>query len=156
MPALAFERVSSAKQEHGYFLEIQHENADRYAQMNNLHIVHSFQIAESSWKHGKRKAFQQMLTTASEYNIHNLIFRCVDRIGRNYHDLAKVMDLIEQEGYIIHFFEGAGDRIHKGSTYAEKMIIGVKMAFAKQHSDKISEYTEARLQIQQTVTQARV
>ncbi len=138
-PALSFDRVSTLEQQQkGYSLENQTASAEGYADRNNLAIIESFTIAESSWKSRKRPEFKKMILTARQYKIKHLIFKCVDRMSRNFHDLALIMDLIDQEGYTIHFYEGGGKKIDQNSTYADKMIIGVEASVAKNWSDKIS------------------
>jgi len=138
-PALSFDRVSTLdQQQHGYSLQNQTASAESYAERCNLQIIRAFTIAESSWKSRKRPEFKKMISTARQYKIKHLVFKCVDRMSRNFHDLALIMDLIDQEGFTVHFYEGGGKKIDGSSTYADKMIIGVEASVAKNWSDKIS------------------
>lgn len=136
LPALSFDRVSSHGQKDGFSLDNQSQSATSYAERSGLHIVQSFHVVESSWRTQKRKVFKAMIATAQEYGVKHLIFKSIDRMSRNFHDLALIMDMIE-DGYTVHFYE-SNKKINKQSTHSDKMIIGIEASVAKHHSDKIS------------------
>ena len=139
VPAISFDRVSSQRQaDEGYSLGNQWQSAAQYAERNNLYIVQSFSIAESSWHAQNRKMFKAMLQSAKINGIKHLIFKCVDRMSRNFADLDTIMNMITFEGYTVHFYEGGGKSIDKSSSHSDKMIIGMEATVAKHHSDKTS------------------
>ncbi len=135
-PAFAYGRISSIVQVDGQSLEYQESHAAKYAEKNNLHIVHYYTIVESARKKG-RKIFNQMIQDAQTNGIKDLIFKSSDRMSRNYFDLVEIEKLIDEEDFRIHFYQN-GKFLDKKMTHNDRFVLGIEIAVAKQLTDKIS------------------
>ena len=135
-PAFAYDRVSTLEQADGLSLEYQSQGASKYAREKELHVVYYFTVAESASKEGRR-VFNEMIDLALRYDVKHLIFKSTDRMSRNYRDLARIIDLIENYDFVVHFYQ-TNKVINKNSSHDEKFIIGIEQAVAKHLSDKIS------------------
>jgi site-specific DNA recombinase len=134
-PALCYDRVSTAGQAgDGFSLEYQEQYAKLYSESNGLYIVYNFNVTESAWKKD-RKHFRIMFDKAKQYGIKNIIFKNTDRMSRNHHDLSTVEELIDREGFIIHFFQD-NRKIDAKSNHNERFILSINLAVAKQMGDK--------------------
>lgn len=105
--------------------------------MNNGARIKYFTIAESARSGGQRKIFQKMIDYARKFEIRDLIFKNTDRMSRNYHDLMTIEELYEQHDFNIHFYQ-TYRILNRQSTYADKFILNVEIAAARQLSDKLS------------------
>ncbi len=154
-PAFAYDRVSTVEQTSGMSLEYQSQGALKYAKSMNLFLVYSFSVAESASKEGRR-IFNEMIDIAFKYDVKNLIFKSTDRMSRNYRDLARIMDLVENHGVTIHYYQ-TNKSINRESTHDEKFMIGIEQAVAKHLSDKISHDIRAvnRYKVQQGIYPGR-
>jgi len=138
IPSFAYDRVStSAQAEEGISLVYQETQAEQYAERAGLEIVHFFTVAESARSAEQRKTFRQMIETARQFNVKNLIFKNVDRMSRNYSDLVLIEQLIDKEGFNIHFYQN-NKCLNSESNHNDRFVLGVEIAVAKQLSDKLS------------------
>ena len=135
-PAFAYDRVSDQANAGGISLEYQETHAGYYAERNGLMIVHYFTVIESARKEG-RKVFNRMIDLAMQFNVKDLIFKNTDRMSRNYRDLMRIEDIYEKHGVTIHFYQ-TYRTLNQKSTYADKFIMNVEIAAARQLSDKLS------------------
>ena len=102
--AVAYLRVSSAKQEDGYSLDAQEKMAMQYAEKNNLDIVKKWKVQESAWGKQERKDFTAMIEYVKRNDsVKHIIFDVVDRMTRNDLDKLRITMLIKENGKIIHF-----------------------------------------------------
>lgn len=136
LPAFAYDRVSDEKLTDGVSLEFQEYYAEEYARRKGLYIIHYFTKVESAFKKG-RKVFNHMLNVAEQLGVKDMIFKNVDRMSRNYHDLERIRDLYENKEFNIHLYQN-NRCINKESTYDDKSILELEIWVAKRHSDKIS------------------
>ncbi len=144
IPAFAYDRISDKVQEGGISLEYQESFAGRYASYNNLHVVNYFTITESAKQEG-RKVFNQMIELALQFGVKDLIFKNTDRMSRNYQDLLKIEKLYEEQNFNIHFYQ-TFRVLNSKSTYADRFVMAVEIAAARQLSDKLKHDTIASQQ----------
>lgn len=135
-PAFAYDRVSDQANAGGISLEYQESQAERYAGQSGLYVVHYFTVIESARSEG-RKVFNKMIDLALKFDVRDLIFKNTDRMSRNYRDLMRIEDLYEKHYFTIHFYQTFRTLTRK-STYADKFIMNVEIAAARQLSDKLS------------------
>ncbi len=141
-PALAYDRVSTDEQaKTGYSLHGQQTGAGEYAGKKNLYVVHYFTVAESARGKIERKAFNELLRVAIQFDIKHIIFLNTDRMTRNYKDFLKIEDFVEKHGASIHFYQD-GTVYSRESTYNDRFILNVKIAIAKQRTDEISQHSK--------------
>ncbi len=138
LPALAYDRVSTTEQaSQGMSLEYQSSNAQKYAALNNLYIVHTYSATESAFKEG-RKNFNEMLTIAEQFGIKHIIFKNTDRLGRNDIDWPRCKKLAREKGFNIHLYE-LSTIFRQRSTAEEEMFLDNTSSMAKYWSNKISQ-----------------
>jgi len=136
IPAFAYDRVSDEGQTLGISLEFQEYQAKKYAEDKGFYIVYSFTKVESAWKKG-RKIFDLMLKLSRQFGVKELLFKNVDRMSRNWEDLAEIKAMYEQEACNIHFYLN-GRIISKSSNYEDKSILELEIWIAKRGSDRTS------------------
>lgn len=137
IPAFAYDRVSTEEQTKGLSLEYQKDNSNKYADQNDLHIIHTFSSAESAFKEG-RKNFNKMLNLALQNNIKHIIFKNTDRLGRNDVDWPRCKNLARTKGFHIHLYE-LSTIFNINSTAEEEMFLDNTASMAKYWSNKISQ-----------------
>ncbi len=139
-PCIAYDRVSTEEQaKTGYSLHGQQTAAGEYAARKELHVVHYYTVAESARGKVERKAFNELLRIAVQFDIKHIIFLNTDRMTRNYRDFLKIEDLVENHGASIHFYQD-GTVYSRESNYNDRFILNVKIAIAKQRTDEISQH----------------
>lgn len=128
--AVIYARVSSQEQERGSSLEGQVQRALKYAADHRLRIIRPpWQVVESA-KDAGREAFNDMLTFLKKnQSVKHVIVEKVDRLSRNYDDLATVVRLAKQDGVYFHF-QGDAFVFHGGSTASEFGRLGMGGLFA--------------------------
>lgn len=139
-PAFAYDRISDKVQSEGLSLAYQESHAAQYSERNKIQIIHYFTVVESAKKEG-RKVFNRMIDTALQFGVKDLIFKNTDRMSRNYHDLIRIEELVEKHDFNIHFYQ-TYRTLNKKSTYADKFVLNVEIAAARQLSDKLSHDTK--------------
>ena len=58
-------------------------------------------------------------------------------MSRNYRDLVEIEDMIDREGFQIHFYQN-NKILNADSNHNDRFILGIEIAVAKQLSDKLS------------------
>lgn len=146
-------RVSSKDQEAGYSLSSQGRLMNEYAQRNGLNIVKVFEVAETASKADERKIFGEIFQESIKSKIFNLIFEKVDRSTRSFKWLVKFYDWFEADDrrrlHLVH------DHIilHKGARSQDKLNYDMKVVFAKNYADNLSE--EIRKGHKEKITQMK-
>ncbi len=135
-PAFLFDRVSHIRQKDGISLEYQLENGNYYVDRNQLHIVCTFMIIESAYKEN-RKYFNTALDLAEKYNVKNLVFKNPDRLSRNILHLNRITSMIENGGFVFHFYE-TGQKIFRDCHYDDKVMFYQFIVWNQRHSMKLS------------------
>jgi DNA invertase Pin-like site-specific DNA recombinase len=138
--AFAYDRISDKQQADGLSLDYQESHAAQYSERAGLGVVHYFTVIESARGTTIRKTFNRMIDLALQYGVKDLIFKNTDRMSRNYGDLLRIEELVEKHGFNIHFYQ-THRVLNKKSTYADKFILAVEIAAARQLSDKLSHDT---------------
>lgn len=118
MKAVILARVSSREQENGMSIDAQLENLQRYVQRNNLNLMKTFQITESSTK-GDRKKFIEMLTFVKQQNEKvAIVADCIDRIQRSFKESVELDELRKADKIELHFLR-ENLRLHKDSKSSD-------------------------------------
>lgn len=152
MKGLLMARVSSPEQAaDGFSLPSQEKHADLYAQRHGIEFVKRWCIAESAQESENRKAFKEMLGHAKrDPTIKALVFEKPDRMSRNYADLLKIYDLINDHGKHIHFFKIGLvitkdsppedlKRMEEGVSEGRNFILRLKSETAKGMLEKVEQ-----------------
>jgi site-specific DNA recombinase len=140
VPAFAYDRISDKQQAEGLSLAYQESQAAQYAPRAGLEVVKYFTVIESARGKTVRKTFNEMINLSLQYGVKDLIFKNTDRMSRNYRDLLRIEELVGGHGFNIHFYQ-TYRVLNKKSTYADKFILAVEIAAARQLSDKLSHDT---------------
>lgn len=140
--AVAYLRVSSAKQEDGYSLDAQEKMTMQYAEKNNLDIVKKWKVQESAWGKQERKDFTAMIEYVKRNDsVKHIIFDVVDRMTRNDLDKLRITMLIKENGKIIHFAR-TNQMLNKDNLDSTKeFIMDVEVAASKKLSNDIAYKT---------------
>ena len=140
--AVIYCRVSSKEQEDtGYSLPAQEKYLKEYAERadKNFGVVKIFQVSESAGGKFKRKIFNEMMEYVKKNNIKIIICEKVDRFTRNFKDAVMIDDWLEEdEEREVHLVKDALI-LHKNSRSQEKLNWGVRILFAKNYIDNLSE-----------------
>ncbi|MBF0363232.1 MAG: recombinase family protein [Oligoflexia bacterium] len=102
--AVCMSRVSTKKQkDSGQSDDAQSERIAEYTKKQNLNVVREWDVAETAFKHDKRKNFKEMLEfVKTNPHIKHIIFSHQSRSNRN-RDSARELDwLIRHNGVVIH------------------------------------------------------
>lgn len=109
---VAYCRVSSKDQEKGYSLEFQLEGAKKYALENGIPLAKTWKVTESAKEEG-RDAFNEMLKFLKKNPaVKYVLIAKVDRLSRNYADMAAIDELVRRDKKVFIFF-------HEGFIYHE-------------------------------------
>lgn len=137
-PAFSYDRVSTEEQAStGTSLAYQANNSIKYAENNELYIIHNFSCTESAFKEG-RKNFNNMLDLALQFGVKHIIFKNTDRLGRNDVDWPRCKKLARKGGFFIHLYE-LGTIFNEKSTAEEELFLDNTAAMAAYWSRKISQ-----------------
>ena len=138
MRAFLYVRVSSQRQEEGYSLDAQERNGDGYAARKGIEIVRRWVVQESA-KNDDRKAFAEMIRLAkADSNVTILLFEKTDRFTRNFMDLVRLYELMNDHGKEVHFFS-TGLVLNKNSRSSEKLRLDMEVVFARNYVNNLSE-----------------
>src|SRR3989338_7888324 len=135
-----YARVSSKEQEEtGYSLPAQEKFLKDYAEKKNLHAVRVFSVSESASGKKLREVFSQMMEYTKKGGVKIIICEKADRLTRNFKDAVMIDEwLNEDEGRQIHLVKDSLV-MHKNSRSQEKLNWGVRIIFAKNYIDNLSE-----------------
>lgn len=138
MKAVILARVSSKEQEEGHSLDAQLKLLQEYCSRNNLKVIKSFRIIESSTK-GERKEFKEML---NYINIQKepiaLVCHKVDRLQRSFNDYH-LLNIPLQEGMLELHFTSDNTVLTKDSTSSEKLMWNMNIVMSQSYTDSISD-----------------
>lgn len=140
MKAVIYARVSSREQEDsGYSLPAQEKLLNEYAEKRGFSIAKVFSISESASGRKQREAFNQMVDYVNKQNLKIIICEKADRLTRNFKDMVMIDEWVEKdEERQIHLVKDALI-LHKNSRSQEKLNWGIRMLFAKNYIDNLSE-----------------
>jgi len=136
--AFLYVRVSSPKQEEGFSLDAQIRVGESYAARKGFEIVRRWIVSESA-KDDDRKAFAELVRLAkSEPTVTVILFEKTDRFTRNFMDLVRLYDLMDNYGKEVHFF-ATGLVLNKNSRSNEKLRLDMEVVFARNYINNLSE-----------------
>ena len=137
---IIFARVSSREQEEtGYSLPAQEKLMKEYAQKKNLRVIKIFSISESASGKKQRECFKQMINYVKKNNAKNIICEKVDRLTRNFKDAVLIDEWLEADlERNLHLVKDSLI-MHKNSRSQEKLNWGIRIIFAKNYTDNLSE-----------------
>jgi len=128
---VAYIRVSTDEQAHGYSIPSQQQVLQDYAAGHELAVVEEFVESESAYKPG-RPEFERMLTYLRRHrDVSGVLCYKIDRIARNLHDYS---ELSEMDGITII---SATEALPDNST--GRLIGTVQAAFSRYFSDQLGE-----------------
>lgn len=140
MKVIIFCRVSSKEQsEQGYSLPAQEKILKAYAERNLFQIERVFSISESASGKKQREIFSEMMDYIQKENIKVIICEKVDRLTRNFKDAVMIDEWLEKdEERQVHLVKDSLV-LHKNSRSQEKLNWGIRIIFAKNYIDNLSE-----------------
>ena len=133
-------RVSSKEQEkEGYSLPSQEKLLKSYSDKEKLNVVKTYTFSESARASSERVYFKQMMEYVKKQNIHVIVCEKVDRATRNLKDTQVLYDWLE--GNPDRQIHSVKDSIvlHKNSKSQEKLNWDIRVIFAKNYVDNLSE-----------------
>lgn len=140
MKAVLFCRVSSKEQEEtGYSLPAQEKLLRSYADKNSFKIGKIFSISESASGHKQREIFTQMIRFVQKQQIEIVVCEKTDRLTRNFKDMVMIDEWLDKdEKRQVHLVKDALV-LSKNSRSQEKLNWGIRILFAKNYIDNLSE-----------------
>ena len=140
MKSVLFARVSSREQEEtGYSLPSQEKLLKDYAERKNFKVVKIFSISESASGKSQREIFNEMMGYVKRSDVKIIICEKVDRLTRNFKDAVMIDEwLDEEEERQVHLVKDSLI-LHKDSRSQEKLNWGIRILFAKNYIDNLSE-----------------
>lgn len=135
--AIAYVRVSSKEQEkEGYSISAQKKLLAKYAEKNNLQIVHFFEEAETA-KMAGRKQFRKLIEFLdSNPDCKDILVEKTDRMYRNFYDLV-ALD-IDNRNLYLHLVK-EGQILSKDSKSHDKLQHDIKLVLARNYVNNLSE-----------------
>ena len=133
-------RVSSKEQEEtGYSLPAQEKLLNSYAEHQNFKAAKVFSITESASGKKQREIFDNMMVYVKKEGIKIIICEKVDRLTRNFKDAVEIDEWLEKdEERQVHLVKDSLI-LHKNSRSQEKLNWGIRILFAKNYIDNLSE-----------------
>lgn len=140
MKAVILCRVSSREQEEtGYSLSSQEKLLTTYSQNKNFEIVKLYSFAESASGKKQREAFNELMNFVIKNNIKIIVCEKVDRLTRNFKDAVMIDNWLEQDSErSVHLVKDSLI-LNKNSRSQEKLNWGIRIIFAKNAIDNLSE-----------------
>jgi site-specific DNA recombinase len=140
--AVVYARVSSKEQEEtGYSLDAQEELLKSYADkpQHQFDVIKKFRISESASGKTQRATFAEMMRYMDKNKINVLICEKVDRLTRNFKDAIVIDEWLDKdETRQVHLVKDSLI-LHKNSKSQEKLNWGIRILFAKNYTDNLSE-----------------
>jgi len=138
--SLLYVRVSSKVQEEtGYSLPAQEKLLKEYASKKEFSINKVFSVSESASGKQQRETFSQMISYANKNNIKIILCEKADRLTRNFADMVLIDDwLLEDAERQVHLVKDSLI-LHRDSRSQEKLNWGIRVLFAKNYIDNLSE-----------------
>ncbi len=133
-------RVSSKEQEEtGYSLPAQEKLLNSYADRQNFKVAKVFSITESASGKKQREIFDNMMAYVKKEGIKIIICEKVDRLTRNFKDAVDIDEWLDKdEERQVHLVKDSLV-LHKNSRSQEKLNWGIRILFAKNYIDNLSE-----------------
>ncbi len=133
-------RVSSKEQEEtGYSLPAQEKLLTTYTERQGFEKDKIFSISESAGGKKQRETFSEMMTYVQKNGIKIIICEKVDRLTRNFKDAVMIDEWLEEdEERQVHLVKDSLV-LHKNSHSQEKLNWGIRILFAKNYIDNLSE-----------------
>ena len=133
-------RVSSKEQEEtGYSLPAQEKLLNSYSETKGLHVIKPFSISESASGKKQREIFNGMMAYVNKDNVKVIVIEKVDRLTRNFKDAVMIDEWLEaDEERQVHFVKDSLI-LHSNSRSQEKLNWGIRIIFAKNYIDNLSE-----------------
>lgn len=140
MKTILFARVSSREQEEtGYSLPSQEKLLREYSDKKEFRVAKCFSISESASGKSQRKIFNEMMVYAKKNNICVIICEKADRMTRNFKDMVDIDKWLDKdEKRQVHLVKDSLI-LHKNSRSQEKLNWGIRILFAKNYIDNLSE-----------------
>ncbi len=140
MKAVLFCRVSSKEQEEtGYSLDSQERLLRSYTERKSYSVGKLFAISESAGSSKQREIFKTMVAYVQKENIKIIICEKVDRLTRNFKDAVWIDEWLEKDSEReVHLVKDSLI-LHRGSRSQEKLNWGIRILFAKNYIDNLSE-----------------
>lgn len=140
MKAVIYARVSSKDQEEtGYSLPAQEKFLKEYAERKSFQVAKVFAISESASGKKQREVFTQMMQYVSKQNIKIVICEKADRLSRNFKDMVRVDEWLEEDKERQMHLVKDSLVLHRDSRSQEKLNWGIRILFAKNYIDNLSE-----------------
>ena len=140
MKSVVLCRVSSKEQEEtGYSLGAQEKFLNSYREKQGYQLTKLFSISESASGRKQRELFDQMISFVKKEKINIIICEKVDRLTRNFKDMVMIDEWLEEdETRQVHLVKDSLV-MHKNSRSQEKLNWGIRILFAKNYVDNLSE-----------------
>ena len=140
MKAVIYARVSSKEQEEtGYSLPAQEKFLTEYADKKGFAVAKVFAISESASGRKQREVFGKMMEYVTKNNFKIVVCEKVDRLTRNFKDAVQIDEWLEEdEERQVHLVKDSLV-LHKNSRSQEKLNWGIRILFAKNYIDNLSE-----------------
>jgi site-specific DNA recombinase len=140
MKAVLFCRVSSREQEEtGYSLPAQEKLLKTYSEKQGFSIYKVFSISESASGKKQRDIFERMMSYLLNLDIKVIVCEKVDRLTRNFKDAVNIDEWLDaDESRQVHLVKDSLV-LHKNSRSQEKLNWGIRIIFAKNYIDNLSE-----------------
>ncbi|MEX1138915.1 MAG: recombinase family protein [Bacteroidota bacterium] len=138
--SVIYARVSSKEQEEtGYSLPAQETSLREYAQRRGLVVTKAFSISESASGRKQREVFTELMDFVTKQRIKIIICEKVDRLTRNFKDAVMIDEWLEEDAdRQVHLVKDSLV-LHKNSRSQEKLNWGIRILFAKNYIDNLSE-----------------
>jgi DNA invertase Pin-like site-specific DNA recombinase len=135
-----FARVSSREQEEtGYSLPAQEKLLKQYTERKGFKIDKIFSISESASGKRQRDIFNEMLDYAKRNRLKIIVCEKVDRLTRNFKDAVMIDEWLEKDDERqVHLVKDTLV-LHRNSRSQEKLNWGIRILFAKNYIDNLSE-----------------
>lgn len=133
-------RVSSKEQEEsGYSLPAQEKLLKEYSQKKDFKLMKVFSISESASGKKQREIFDSMMKYTKKHQVKVLICEKADRLTRNFKDMVMIDEWLDMdEERQVHLVKDSLI-LHKNSRSQEKLNWGIRILFAKNYIDNLSE-----------------
>jgi site-specific DNA recombinase len=140
MKAVLFCRVSSREQEEtGYSLPSQQKLLSEYSNKKGFSVTKVFLVSESASGKKQRTIFNEMVSFVRKEKIKIIICEKTDRLTRNLKDTQLMYDWLEEDPERqIHLVKDSLI-LHKNSRSQEKLNLDIRVVFAKNYIDNLSE-----------------
>src|SRR5258708_18900998 len=140
MKAVLFCRVSTKEQEEtGFSLPSQQKLLSEYSTRKDFTNAKVFLVSESASGKKQRKTFIEMMQFIKKEKIKIIICEKTDRLTRNLKDTQIMYDWLEEDQERqIHLVKDSLI-LHKNSRSQEKLNLDIRVVFAKNYIDNLSE-----------------